>query len=177
MADSRPDDAMSDDDMDAILDGLGPASEMRGAPGHDLAQAAARRTRAVTMRLAGMTYEQVAAECGYSTKDAARQAVLRALSRIETERVEQYRTLENARLDRAQAAIWPKVIEGNLHAVEVFLRLSARRARMNNLDPPQALSISTPDRVQLEAMITDFRQGIVTVLGEVEAVSDERYEE
>lgn len=167
MGDDRYEDGEVERLRESLDAHLGPASDDQGVPGHDLARASARRAQAVALRLAGMTYEEIAVQAGYSDKSAARHAVLRALDRVEAESVQEYRELENARLDRAQAAIWTQVVAGDIKAVLAFLRLSARRARMNGLDAPQAVTVSTPDRVQLEAMIADFRTGVETVLGEV----------
>jgi hypothetical protein len=71
--------------------------------------------------------------------DTVRHLVNRTLRTAENRAVEGMRELENARLDRAQAAIWSRVLAGDYRAVMVFLQISARRARLNSLDSPAAL--------------------------------------
>lgn len=150
-----------------------PAHDERGTPGHDLARAAARRAQAVRMRLAGFTYEQIAEETGYADKSAARHAVLRALDQYEHTQVTELKAVENAALNRAQVAIWPKVLEGDIKAVLAFIRISQRRARMNGLDAPQQVAITSPTRMELADAISEFRQ---TVMGETIEVHDDRDE-
>lgn len=149
---------------EAALAALQPASAYRGDTGHDEAVAAANRARAVALKLSGLPYEQVAVLAGYANKSAARQAVLRALDRWEESSVAELRQTENARLDRAQAAIWEKVVSGDLQAVDTLVRLSARRARMNGLDAPQQVSITSGAQAALHDALADLRH---VVLGEV----------
>lgn len=140
------------------------ASSMQGRPGNDSAAAAATRIRAVSLRLAGLSYDQIAEQAGYSDRSTARHAVMRALDRAEEANVGELRTVENHRLDRAQAAIWPAVLRGDTKAVDTFLRLSARRSRLNGLDAPQVLEVSSPARVALEDALGQLRE---VVLGQV----------
>jgi len=79
------------------------------------------------------------------------------------------RRVKNARLDRAQAAIWVKVIGGGeLNAVHAFLRIPERWARLNGLDAPTTVSLDRGVRIELEAALTELE----TLLGEVIAASD-----
>jgi hypothetical protein len=160
-ASARPDLPMLPDDYEPEP---GPASQDRGAPGHDLAEASARRAQAVTMRLSGLTYEQIAERLGYADKSAVRHTVLRALDRREAARVDELRDVENARLDRANAALWPAVLKGDPKSVDTFIRLSARRARLNGLDAPQQIAVTSG----LQADFADTLAGLQeVVLGEV----------
>lgn len=99
------------------------------------------------MMLAGLTYEQIAAELKVSVS-GAKDIVRRTLARAEQRNVEEMRTLENERLDRAQAAIWAQVLRGDLKAVDSFLKISAQRARLNNLNAP--LKVELALKVQQE---------------------------
>ena len=69
------------------------------------AQERGRRVEALSLRLAGLTYEQIGERLNLSTQ-GARDMVNRTLARAENQVVEEMRELEGARLDRAQAAIW-----------------------------------------------------------------------
>jgi hypothetical protein len=108
-------------------------------------QAAQRRQSAVSLRVAGRTYAQIADELGVS-KQRAYQAVAEAVAEVNQqcrESAEELRRVECERLDAAQAAIWDKVVGGDLKAVETFLKLATRRARLLGLD--------APTRTQVEA--------------------------
>lgn len=62
-----------------------------------------RREKALeAMRLRkdrGLTWEEIAEEAGYSSRQAAQRAVSRVLARVESETVEDYRQLVSARYD------------------------------------------------------------------------------
>lgn len=128
--------------------------------------------QATMLRLAGLTFHDIGERLGVSD-DTARLAVKRHLDRAEAWSAAELRKVGNARLDRAQAAIWSKVLHGDLAAVQAFLRLSERRARLNGLDAPTAIAIGPDVRVEMERAITDLE----VVLGEVVAQKREDVEE
>src|SRR6478735_307751 len=93
----------------------------------------ARRIEAMSLTIAGLTPEQIGERLGISAS-GVKALVSRTLERASNRNVDQLREIENQRLDRAQAAIWTKVISGDLKAIDTWLRISARRARINGLD-------------------------------------------
>lgn len=163
-----------DDERDAVQEAIAghlpPAGDRQGAPGHDAAVSAATRAEMVALRLQGFTYEQIAERHGYATASAARQVVMRALAHVEAANVRDMRTLENARLDRAQAGLWPKVLQGDPRATDTWLRLSQRRARLNGLDAPVQVAISAGVKADLDDALADLE---TVVFGEVLTVRDD----
>lgn len=133
----------------------------------------ARRTAALSYKLAGLTYEQIAdrlsTEGTVISEDGVRDLITRTLSRAENQGVGLLRELENARLDRAQAAIWPKVLEGDLGAVNTFLNISARRSRMNGLDAPTQLNISMGVKVEMEQALRQLEEVVLSNVIRVES--------
>ncbi|MTE22623.1 hypothetical protein F0L17_26715 [Streptomyces sp. TRM43335] len=102
------------------------------------AQAAEKRARAAELRMAGLTWRQVAEEVGYASPGAACKAVtdaVRASARAAS--VEEYRRLEALRLDRLQAAHWPRALSGDVAAALVVLAALQRQSRLLRLDVPQ----------------------------------------
>ena len=71
----------------------------------------ARRVEALSLKLAGVSTAQTAERMGIRP-DTVRHLVNRTLRTAENRAVEEMRELENARLDRAQAAIWSQVLAG-----------------------------------------------------------------
>ena len=126
-------------------------------------QTRSRRIEALSLRLAGLTYEQIAERLDISP-EGARDMVNRTLDRAENQIVDEMRELEGARLDRAQAAIWTKVLEGDTKAVDTFLRISQRRARLYGLDSPTAINVSVGVRQEMEQALDDLQQ---VVMGKV----------
>lgn len=116
----------------------------------------ARRVEAMSLRLAGLSYDQIGARLGITPR-TAQKIVREAVQRADTRQADQMRAVEGARLDRAQAAIWTRVLEGDLGAIQAFVQISNRRARMFGLDAPATVSI-------------DVRAEMVSALEELERV-------
>lgn len=117
------------------------------------AEVSERRANAIKMRIAGIDYQTIADQLGYKSRGAACQDVSRAFDRNRAEEgrdIERLRELELARYERAQAALWPKVLKGELAAIDTFIRLSARRARVLGLDVVQEIKVFTVDAIDAE---------------------------
>lgn len=105
-----------------------------------------REQRAVALRRAGVTYEQIAEQLGYKDASGARYAFLRGLRRIAPpDTVEEARALELDRLDRLHMAWWPRAVglatdadgrqlPAELKAADFILRLAGQRSRILGLD-------------------------------------------
>lgn len=132
-------------------------------------QQQARRAEAMTYLLAGMSYEQIGERLGIS-KAGAVDMIHRTLDMAEQRGVDELRSVENARLDRAQAAIWTAVLQGDLKAIDTFLKISARRARLNGLDAPTQINLKVSVRAEMEAALNELEQ--VVLRGELVAKSD-----
>lgn len=112
-----------------------------------------RRKRAVDLRVAGVTWEQVATQAGYTSRWAAYQDISRWLSRSATglrEQTETLRELELMRLDRALRAIWPQVLAGDTQSVNTMLKIMEQRARLYGV--PIRHEVLTIDVVEAQIM-------------------------
>lgn len=118
-------------------------------------QAAARRAEALALRLAGLSYEAIGERLKIS-KNAAYDMINRSLERAESQGVSQLRAEENARLDRAQMAIWSDVLKGDLKAITVFLQISAARAKINGLYAPSQVQVSMTIRQEMEEALSNL---------------------
>ena len=134
----------------------------------------ARRIEAVTLKLAGISTEAIAERMGIS-RSGVHHLIESTLATAENLAAEEMRTLENVRLDRAQSAIWAKVLAGDTQAIMTFLHISARRSKMNGLDAPTSIVISPNVRMEMERALAELQQMMETVEGEVVGpVTDER---
>lgn len=95
---------------------------------------AERRAKAISLRKAGATFEQIAQQVGYSDKSAAYNAVQVALQHLEREPAEELLTLELARLDDMQLALASRVRGGDEKAIMAALAVMDRRARYLGLN-------------------------------------------
>jgi transposase len=123
----------------------------------------ARRAEVMSLVMAGLSYEQIGQRLEVS-REAVGEIVTRALQDRPAAAVEEMRAVENARLDRAQAAIWSKVLDGDQRAISTFLSISSRRARMNGMDAPIQIDVSARVRVEMEQALDELKE---VVLGEV----------
>lgn len=122
-----------------------------------------RRIRAVNLRRAGADYRSIARSLGVSVSTAWR-LVDDALRLVLVDGTERLRQIEGERLDDAQRAMWPAVLSGDVRAVDVFVRLSARRARMFGLD------IEAETEVERE-MREAYREQVETFLASITATT------
>lgn len=96
-----------------------------------------KERRALELRRAGITFDQIAQTLGYKNSDGAWRAVRRAMQRTLRESgAEEIRDQELDRLDRLQAAVWPRALQGDLPAVGAVVRIMERRSKMLGLDAP-----------------------------------------
>lgn len=108
---------------------------------------AERERQALALRKAGVTFTGIASELGVS-RAAAHNAVMRGLKRLAEEGhadAKELRALEEARLDVAMVAIAPEVKKGNLAAIDRWVRISERRARLRGLDAPMKHAPTNPE--------------------------------
>jgi hypothetical protein len=98
-----------------------------------------KEEQALDLRLAGHTYDVIAAQVGYASRSSAYRAVERAFQRIRAhtdQTAEQLRQLEDARYNRMLQAIDDKVQQGDLAAIDRALRISKARRELWGLDAP-----------------------------------------
>ncbi len=101
-----------------------------------------RHLQALELRKAGVTYEQIAGQLGYSNASGARKAVASALKATLREPAEELRELEVVRLDAMLLPLWRRVQAGDEKAVDRVLRIMERRARLLGLDAPARTELS-----------------------------------
>ena len=108
---------------------------------------AQRNARVIQLRLAGLTPQAVAdvmtteghpMSAGAVSQITSKQ--IGALAAVTTERAEEMRDLHLARLERALAAIWPKVLAGNLQAVDRMVKIIDKSARLSGIDKTPQVS-------------------------------------
>lgn len=102
------------------------------------ARAAERRIKALTLYKAGMSTRQIGEQLGVSNVSAWHyiKRGLEELSKEQNKIAQHVRDLELRRLDDMLRAIWPKVITGDLKAIDRVLAIQERRAKYLGLDSP-----------------------------------------
>lgn len=110
----------------------------KGARTDQTVQAIDRQLKALELRKAGASYQAIADTLGYAHPSGAAEAVKAALKAVIREPAEEVRTLELERLDMALLSIAQSVRAGNFGAIDRWVKLAERRARLLGLDRPQA---------------------------------------
>jgi hypothetical protein len=95
-----------------------------------------KEAEVVKLRRGGLTWDLIAKQVGYKHGSSAQDAYVRASQRIVRDDIEAIRKMEEDRLDMAQASIWSKVMQGDIPAINSFLRIQERRAKLLGLDQP-----------------------------------------
>ncbi|MEX0272604.1 hypothetical protein AB3R30_26180 [Leptolyngbyaceae cyanobacterium UHCC 1019] len=130
---------------------------------------AERRQRAIVLRKAGATYEQIAtviarefAEFRNYSRSMAFRDVRDVLQHIEDSCFEEaaiMRRLESERLDMAMFAIHERVEEGNLYAIDRWIAIIAAQCRLWGLNLPPAerpIAETTTSEIELKLITPDL---------------------
>jgi hypothetical protein len=119
-----------------------------------------REAQVVRLRRQGMTWDMISEQVGYASASAAHWAYQRAAKRVVQEDIDAIRRIETERLDIAQSAIWSRVLNGELQAVQTFVRIQERRAKLLGLDQPfkQQVEITTYDASTIDSEIARLVQ-------------------
>jgi hypothetical protein len=111
-----------------------------------LAEAKAKRVRAVELLSEGKSYDEIAREVGFTHRGSAHRAVSKALAERTVEAVDELRQIELDRLDRLQVSLWDRALDGDIQAVITILKITDQRIRIMGLqqtsredNPPTAL--------------------------------------
>ncbi len=171
--------------MDESSDMLGPAPELpEDAPSAELSETkplslderrqlrdATRRAEAVSLRLAGLTLDQIAERLKIAP-DSVKDLIERSMRSAAKPTADQDRALEAARLDRAQAAIWSQVLAGDLKAVDTWLKLSTRRSKMLGLDAPLDINLAVNVRHEMVSALEQLERVVLGHVIQGEVLSD-----
>lgn len=99
-------------------------------------QALERSMKALELRKAGATYENIAQMLGYSSKSTAFSAVNRLMQTAKREGSKEAFEIELRRLDDLFMTLWPLARQGEMPAIDRCLRIMERRAKMLGIDAP-----------------------------------------
>lgn len=120
----------------------------------------ALRPRALELRLAGATYDQIAAECGYASKSGAYKAVQSQLDAAGSPVPSEGEDLstELARLDAMLVGLWPRARRGDVQAVDRVLRISERRSQLKAAAREAAVPTTPPPSDAERTGLSEFER-------------------
>lgn len=111
----------------------------------------------------GMTFAAIGAELGV-TYQAAQQAVRRSLEITKAdiaEKVQELRAIEAERLDKITETLWPRVLEGDLRAIDRVLRTRESYRRLTGLDMGTENAAQGPQIVVVNSTPPWERGGVI----------------
>lgn len=136
-----------------------------------------RSERALSLRAAGKTLDEIADALGYTHRSSAAKAVKRAVNRAHgriADMAEEYREVHNVRLERAivlieddlnprgldelmenpvaNAEVIDQVKARQARAIALLVRLLERQARLNGLDAPTKTDVKVTDATAQETL-------------------------
>lgn len=121
-----------------------------------------RATRAVQLRLAGATYAEIQTALGYAHRSSAMRAYERGLDRLTLEPIAEARALELHRLDRMLRAVWSRVLDGHLGAIDRALAIGRARRKLLGLDAPDRVELTTAAVPDLEDAIAAIERDLTS---------------
>ena len=123
---------------------------------------AQKRAKAIQLRIAGASYEQIAAKVGYASRGAAHKAVNEEIAKIPREPAKDLLALELQRLDAMHLALWTQAIqEKDQFAIDRIVKLMDHRAKLTGLYQMQAEDNSEA----VKTALLDFARGLDKIVG------------
>lgn len=132
------------------------------------AETAERQRKALEMRVAGATFEQIAAQVGYADASGAYRAVSRGLLETQRPAADELRALMVRRYERLLLGVWRDAVGGNLKAADVARKILTDMARITL---PLKVEATVTQQTETDAAIADLvaeleRRGQPTPTGE-----------
>jgi len=115
-------------------------------------ETAERYRNVVRLRMAGLTFDEIAQQLGYASRSGAKEAYDTALSNWGRESVEQMRTVEGERLNELWRRTFTRLVNADPDDVREFnalaqtaVRISSARSSLFGLDAPKQIELSGQD--------------------------------
>ena len=130
-------------------------------------ETAEKYRQVIELRIAGITFEEVAKRVGYAGRTGAWHAYNAAMERYIIEPVESQRAVQSERLDRLFYQAYIQARNGDLHAIDRCLRIEKRRAELWGLDAPRQHELTGPGGAALTVR-TDVGEILLAKLAQLQ---------
>jgi len=134
-----------------------------------------KERQVVQYRQGGATFDQIAKKLDYASEAGARAAFKRAMERMRDDAIAaEMRELHRQRLEVALEAIWPQVIQGDLPAIGMMLKILERDSKLYGLDSPvrTEVEVTSYDGNLLRQRTREIIQAIREVSGSPDSVGE-----
>jgi hypothetical protein len=134
-----------------------------------------KERQVVQYRQGGATFDQIAKRLNYADESGARAAFKRAMERMRDDAINaEMRELHRQRLEVALTAIWPNVVQGDLEAIKVMLKILERDAKLYGIDAPvkTEVEVTTYDGNLLRQRTREIVETIREITGQADSVGE-----
>ena len=137
---------------------------LRGEPKYSVRRLEARekQQRALELRMAGRTWNEVAETLGYASHAGAINAVKAILARSDSDYGSRFRTLTLERLTKVLQTYWPTMLRGDVPAANVCLKTITDMREVTGIDMPQRVEHSGPDGNPIRHQVVTLDVGDIT---------------
>ena len=123
-----------------------------------------KQRRAVELRLAGRTWQEIADALGYSSHPSAIDAVKTALRKPLDEPSAEFRQLTLERLTKILQVQWPNMLRGEVQAAKICLQAIGDMRQLMGVDTPSRVAEGSPIQHQVVTLdIGDITEALSTL--------------
>lgn len=133
-------------------------------------EAVEKSLKALALRKAGATFEDIAKVLGYKDRSGAYRAIAAALDRVPAPEVGPYRKLNLERLNAMRQANWKRALTGDTKAIATELAIQVRESALLGLDAPAQVNIQFMLREAAERIAKELDLDIEAVVAEAESL-------
>ena len=121
-----------------------------------------KQRRAVELRLAGRTWQEIADALGYSSHTSAIDAVKTALRKTLDEPSAEFRQLTLERLTKILQVQWPNMLRGEVQAAKICLQAIGDMRQLMGVDTPSRVEHSGPEGSPIQHQVVTLDIGDIT---------------
>jgi transcriptional regulator len=118
--------------------------------------AAEKRSEALALRIAGMSYEEIATTLGWANKSVAWKAVQKGIADVPRENARELKTMQLETLNEAKLSIFAAVRRGDVQAIDRLIKVLDHEAKLEGLYEQKDDSGAE----EVKAALLDFAAGI-----------------
>lgn len=115
--------------------------------------------KVIELRVAGLTYPQIAKELGISLQ-TVHADLHRYTTELPHEQAEHHRQIQLDQLDYLTRKLTPRIAKNDYRAFELMLRIIEQKMKLTGTNKPPEEATDKPAREALDALVTAIRDSV-----------------